>query len=134
MFSLKTSLFSTPFAKSCKVLLITFALVNANQVIAQDQISFDIPKVSDARVFAEFKDKMPAVVNYYTRKTEQEVISFYQQAYGEIINQERKRGRLTLNYSVEGKSIRVVISQQNNMRQVDVIVNEKTQKLLKLSR
>ena len=39
-----------------------------------------------------------------------------------MISQERKRGRLTLNFSAQQQTIRVVISQQNRLRQVDVIV------------
>jgi hypothetical protein len=84
--------------------------------------------MSDARIFADFKDKMPAVVNYFTKNTEQDVIAFYQSEYGKADKQERKRGRLTLNFNQEYSSIRVVISQQNQMRQVDVIVEEKTMK------
>jgi len=88
--------------------------------------------MSDARVFAEFKDKMPAVVNYFTKNTEQEVIAFYQNTYGKAEQQERKRGRLTLNFNHKQNMIRVVISQQNKMRQVDVIVEEKQMTPLKL--
>ena len=65
---------------------------------------------------------MPAVVNYFTKKTEEEIIAFYQKEYGEPLQQERKRGRLTLNFSQETNNIRVVISQQNSVRQVDVII------------
>lgn len=86
----------------------------------------DIPVVAGARIFAQFDDKTPAVINYFTSATEQAVINFYQENYGEAIAQERKRGRLTLNYSTIQQQIRVVISQQNNLRQVDVIVDNKT--------
>lgn len=84
----------------------------------------EIPVIENARIFAQFDDKAPAVVNYFTTATEQAVISFYQASYGEVVTQERKRGRLTVNYAKEQQQIRVVISQQNNMRQVDVIVDE----------
>ena len=43
--------------------------------------------------------------------------------YGEISHQERKRGRLTLSFYPDALLVRVVISQQNNKRQVDVIVD-----------
>jgi hypothetical protein len=82
----------------------------------------EIPTLDNARIFAEFKDRMPAVVNYFTKSSEQEVIEFYQGEFGEPTNKERKRDRLTLSYQVEKKSIRVVISEQNKVRQVDVIV------------
>jgi hypothetical protein len=105
-----------------KVLVIVFALITSSQSLAQDIKTITIPTVSDARVFAEFKDKMPAVVNYFTRKTEAEVITFYQNEYGEPLQQERKRGRLTLNFNQEKNTIRIVISQQDSMRQVDVMI------------
>jgi len=83
-----------------------------------------IPMMTNAQVFADFSDDLPAVLNYFTRATEEQIISFYEQHYGEFISQERKRGRLTLIYQQEKHSIRVVISQQNKKRQVDVIVEQ----------
>lgn len=81
-----------------------------------------IPMVTDAQVFADFTDEVPAVLNYFTNATEEQVIQFYQEHYSEFNSQERKRGRLTLTYQQEAHSIRVVISQQDKKRQVDVIV------------
>ncbi|WP_286261670.1 hypothetical protein [Thalassotalea atypica] len=83
-----------------------------------------IPIMADAKVFAEFVDKLPAVVNYYTMASEQDVINFYTESFGEPIEQERKRQRLTLIYVLDGASSRVVISQQDEKRQVDVIQEE----------
>ena len=85
----------------------------------------DIPVLADAQVFAEFSDALPAVINYFTKSTEAQVIDFYQQAFGEAQSQERKRGRLTLMYQEGEEAMRVVISQQNNKRQVDVIIESK---------
>ncbi len=82
----------------------------------------DIPILDNAQVFAEFTDKLPAVINYFTRSSEAEVIDFYQQAFGEPYSQELKRGRLTLQYQEGEEVMRVVISQQNKKRQVDVII------------
>lgn len=84
--------------------------------------------MSDAQVFAKFTDRTPAVINYFTKSSEEEVIEFYQKEYGQVLNQERKRGRLTVNFNQEQHSIRVVISQQNQLRQVDVIVEENSNK------
>jgi len=81
-----------------------------------------IPMVENAHVFADFTDEMPAVLNYFTSATENEVIDFYKQNFGEPIFQERKRDRLTLTYKKEHQAIRVVISEQNKKRQVDIIV------------
>ena len=76
------------------------------------------------KVFADFSDDIPAVLNYFTSSTEEQIIDFYKQNFGESILQERKRDRLTLTYQKEEQTIRVVISQQNNKRQVDIIVEE----------
>jgi hypothetical protein len=81
-----------------------------------------IPMMANTRVFADFTDELPAVLNYFTSATQKQIIDFYQQHYGEYLSQETKRGRLTLTYQQEKQSIRVVISQQNKKRQVDVIV------------
>lgn len=81
-----------------------------------------IPVIDNAHVFANYTDDMPAVLNYFTSASEDEIIDFYNQNYGESVSQERKRDRLTLTYKRENKSIRVVISQQNSKRQVDIIM------------
>jgi hypothetical protein len=81
-----------------------------------------IPMMTNAQVFADFTDDVPAVLNYFTRASKEEIIDFYQQHYGEDLSREEKRGRLTLTYQQKNYSIRVVISQQNKKRQVDVIV------------
>ncbi|MCJ8293796.1 MAG: hypothetical protein MJK15_05250 [Colwellia sp.] len=89
-------------------------------VINNDVI--DIPVFEDAQIFAEFSDALPAVINYFTKASESQVIDFYQQAFGEAYTQERKRDRLTLKYQEGEETMRVVISQQNKKRQVDVII------------
>ncbi len=82
----------------------------------------DIPILEDAQVFAEYTDAFPAVINYFSHASESQVIDFYQKAFGEPLSQERKRGRLTLKYSEGLEAMRVVVSQQNKKRQVDVII------------
>jgi len=84
-----------------------------------------IPMMTNAQVFADFTDKLPAVLNYFTSATEEQIIDFYQQHYNNFLSQERKRGRLTVTYQQEKHNIRIVISQQNKKRQVDVIVELK---------
>jgi hypothetical protein len=120
--------FPTYLAHSLKAVVIGFTLLNSCLTIAQDKVVITIPTLSDARVFAEFKDKIPAVVNYFTEKTEEDIIAFYKKEYGEPLQQDRKRGRLTLNFNQETNNIRVVISQQDRVRQVDVIVDKTLQK------
>ncbi len=82
----------------------------------------NIPVLDDAQVFAELTGSLPAVINYFTNASEAQAIDFYQQAFGKANSQERKRGRLTLKYTEGEEAMRVVISQQNKKRQVDVII------------
>ena len=84
--------------------------------------SIIIPMMDNAQVFANFTDEIPAVLNYFTLATKEQIIDFYQQNYGEFQAQESKRKRLTLTFQQDEHSIRVIISQQNNKRQVDVII------------
>ena len=107
--------------------LITFccSAFFATSLLAKTTENITIPIVENARVFAQFDDEYPAVVNYFTPLSEQEVISFYQKKYGEILTQERKRGRLMLKFADDNNNIRVVISKQNKMRQVDVLVERR---------
>ena len=112
--------------------LLYLVTVNANALTPPtesnaESVKIEIPVIKNARIFAQFDDKAPAVVNYFSSETEQTIIKFYQEHYGEAIKQERKRGRLTLNYTADKQQIRVVISQQNKLRQVDVIVDNTAQ-------
>jgi hypothetical protein len=105
---------------------VTLLTLSSITFAANDTNSVSIPTLKEAQIFADFTDAMPAVLNYFTPATEAQIISFYQQSYGEAISQERKRGRLTLSYLTKEQTVRVVISQQNNKRQVDVIVEQIT--------
>jgi hypothetical protein len=81
-----------------------------------------IPLMADAVIFANYDDELPAIVNYYTQASEDEIILFYQASFKKELTKERMRGRLTLNYSTDDRSITVIISPQNNKYQVDVIM------------
>lgn len=98
--------------------------LSAMTFASDDVTPISIPMIGNAHVFADFTDDIPAVLNYFTSSTEDEIIDFYKQNYGESILQEKKRERLTLTYKNENKTIRVVISQQNSKRQVDIIVDK----------
>lgn len=82
-----------------------------------------VAKLPDAQVFASFTDELPAVLNYFTTASKQQVIDFYTAAYGEIQTEQLKRKRLTLTFLHNGQNIRIVISEQNNKRQVDILIN-----------
>lgn len=107
------------------VFMVSFSnSAQTNNTVKDMMEKIDIPVIEGARVFAKFDEKIPAVINYFTADSEGSVIDFYNKSYGEPKVSERKRGRLTLNYQYDEQQIRVVISQQNKMRQVDVIVNK----------
>ena len=92
--------------------------------LAQEPVKIEIPVLKDAQIFAQFDDKYPALINYFTTASEDTILSFYQQQYAKPINKERKRGRVTFFFEHSEQTIRVVISQQNKKRQVDVIIEK----------
>ena len=85
--------------------------------------TFDIPTFEAINVFAH-EQQLPAVVNYYTNANENEIIAFYTANYGDAISTETKRGRIMLRFSAETYKIRVIVSNQNQKRQVDVLVTK----------
>ncbi len=108
-----------------KVSLLSALIIFSNALLAEEAPTFDIPVIERAQVFAQFTDRLPAVVNYFSDESEEVIISFYQEIYGEKLSQERKRERLTVYFNDENNNIRVIISQQNNKRQVDVLMTQK---------
>lgn len=108
-----------------RTLLLLVVSASANAADKGMTNTVNIPVIEGARIFAQFDEKTPAVLNYFTAEPEDDVIAFYNKSYGEPVESERKRGRLTLNYQQELQKIRVVISQQNKLRQVDVIVDSR---------
>jgi hypothetical protein len=105
------------FSMFCSALL-------SSAVHAANDNGVSIDVMSDARVFAQYDEEIPAVINYYTKKSEQNVIDFYRGKYGSPSFSQRLKGRLTQKFMHDGKHFRVVISQQDNYRQVDVIVTK----------
>jgi len=104
-----------------KLLLALIILINTPfQSNAAEKLSIAV--LDDARIFAQFDQEMPAVVSYFTSKTEIEVISFYSNIYGRPTSNELKKERLTLIFSNEQHNIRIIVSQQDKVRQVDILV------------
>jgi len=93
----------------------------ATPAFAEDII--EIVVTDDANIFALFDDRTPTVVNYFSSKTELDLIDFYISVYGDYSYNERRRGRLTLYFYPDDLAIRVVISKQNNKQQVDIIAD-----------
>jgi len=110
----------------CSIKLIAFCCTTiCTSILAQPTTEINVPTLNDAKVFAKFTDKLPAVINYFTQSNEQHIIKFYQKSYGEALSQERKRGRLTLTFASDQNTIRIIISKQNKMQQVDVLLLSK---------
>ena len=109
--------------KKLSIVLLAHLALSTSLTLCADEIKSlpPIARVADAQIFAEYKDKYPTVLNYFTHSSEAEIIAFYQKQYGEVLSQNLKRKRLTLFFTEDNVSIRVVISQQNNKRQVDVL-------------
>lgn len=119
--------FVTNIPRICGVILLTLATscVSAQETITDNLI---IPIVENAKVFAKFSDESPAVANYFSALSESDIINFYRQYYGAPIKEERKRGRLTLHFTQSSSNVRVIISPQNSLRQVDILVESKKAK------
>ncbi|MEW6981993.1 hypothetical protein AAD001_05010 [Colwelliaceae bacterium 6471] len=105
-----------------KLLLTLFCLGLSSSAYAKTLDKIEIPVMDNAKIFAQFNEDFPAVVNYFVKTSEEDVISFYQNIYGEPQLQERKRGRLTLRFAKADQMIRVIISPQNNNQQVDILI------------
>lgn len=117
---------SSKFSLFVSAILLSFsANIHAFEEGETKQNNVIIPMMTNAQVFADFTDELPAVLNYFSDATEEQIVDFYQQQYNGFLSQERKRGRLTIIYEQAKHNIRVVISQQNKKRQVDVIVELK---------
>ena len=91
---------------------------------AADTNNVSIEVMSDARIFAQFDDEIPAVINYFTKKNETNIVAFYEEHYGQSILSERRKGRLEKSFTKDGYNIKIIISEQNNFRQVDVLVTK----------
>jgi len=104
------------------LLMVSLTFFLSTSIYAQEQQNYHIPTPEDANIFAEFTDELPAVINYYTKQDEQQIIDFYQAKYGQAISSEMKKGRLTLHFNYVDKKLRVIISVQGNSQQVDILL------------
>lgn len=91
-------------------------------IYAADANTMSVEMMEDAKVFAQFDDKIPAVVNYFTKNNENDIVAFYEKQYGQSILSERRKGRLEKSFTKDSYNIKIIISEQNNFRQVDILV------------
>lgn len=110
------------FKQSMVATFVCISTFSTNVYAEETPVSVEI--VPQANVFADFRDEYPAVVNYFTELSEQEILSFYQAQYGEALTQERKRDRLVSTFSSEESNLRIVISTQGKVQQVDILVTK----------
>ncbi|MDO6446164.1 hypothetical protein Q4493_10290 [Colwellia sp. 1_MG-2023] len=103
-------------------LLLSLASATSNAYQVKDD--YAIPYLKNAKIFAQFTDELPAVINYFTAHSQEEIITFYQDKFGKPISRELKRQRLTLYFTHKDRQLRVVISQQGNKNQVDILMSK----------
>jgi len=103
-------------------LILTFVIMLSIPPLtsATEKLSIDV--MSDARIFAQFDQDMPAVVSYFTESSEIDIVTFYSNIYGKPLQNETKREHLELTFANIQHNIRIIISQQDKFRQVDILV------------
>ncbi|MDP2715294.1 MAG: hypothetical protein Q8O77_10830 [Rheinheimera sp.] len=83
---------------------------------------YQIPIPADAREFSRLDSKMPAVLSFFSQQTESELRDYYIQQLGEPANEQTLYGRQHLYFNVNNNQVRILISGQNDWRQVDIMV------------
>jgi hypothetical protein len=83
---------------------------------------YQVPVAADAREFARLENKLPAVLSYFSQQSMPELQAFYRQQLGEPNSSAVVHGRLNLYYQVNQQQVRILISEQNDWRQVDIMV------------
>jgi len=101
--------------------LCTLATVLGLSVSVQ-AFEVEIPLTADAKVFAKFIDEYPAVVNYFSKASEQEIIEFYTSKFGQPLETIKEKDRTRVIFMDNDKVATVIVSQQGNAQQVDVLV------------
>ena len=103
----------------------SYNLALAEENMESETISIEIPMLSDAQIFSKFDDKYPAMVNYFTKITFDDVTAFYSNQFGSPVSEQTRYGRLELQFEYMQQNIRVIVAKQKNHREVDVIVEKK---------
>lgn len=99
-------------------LMIAITLSTASQ--AAD--FYQVPIVDDAREFARLDTKLPAVLSYFSQKSMPELRHYYLQHLGEPVKAEAIYGRENLFFNLDGKQVRILLSERENWCQVDIMV------------
>ncbi|MGI5309412.1 hypothetical protein [Rheinheimera sp. WS51] len=101
-------------------LLFIAALATSSALQAAD--FYQIPIANDAREFARLDNKLPAVLSYFSQQSMPELRQYYIQQLGEPYKTESIYGRENLFFQVDGQQVRILLSERDNWRQVDIMV------------
>lgn len=105
-------------AKLALSFVVLFATAGVQAAVNFDQWQ----KPQDAREFARLDDKLPAILSYFSQQSQQQLQQFYREQLGEPTQQRQRYGQLELHYHQSQQQIRVIISEQQQWRQVDMMV------------
>jgi len=103
-------------------LLLVSSLLTAVSFSGNADSFYQVPLTADAREFARLENKLPAVLSYFSRQSTAQLQDFYRQQLGEPDNSIVVDGRLNLYYRVNQQQVRILISEQNDWRQIDIMV------------
>jgi hypothetical protein len=85
---------------------------------------YQIPLPADVREFARLDSKLPAVLSFFTQQSAAAVREFYIQQLGQPNSEQMLYGREQLYFTVNAKPVRIIISNRNDWRQVDIMVQQ----------
>lgn len=102
------------------LMVLGLLLASINVGYAKD--FYQVPIADDAREFARLDKKMPAVLSYFSQQSMTALHDFYVQQLGQPNNAQTLYGRENLYFSVGGNQVRVLLSERNDWRQVDIMV------------
>lgn len=108
-------------------LLLSLSLLILPASIAFAAVDFNQwPKPADAREFTRLDDKLPAVLSYFSRESQQQIKQLYLEQLGQPLTERNRYGQLELHYHSSGQHgeqvLRIIISEQRDWRQVDLMV------------
>lgn len=96
----------------------------AEEVQDTGSLNIDIPVLADGQIFSQFSDSYPAMVNYFTLNSFEEVTQFYSNQFGTPLSEQTVYGRLELTFEHMQQQIRVIVAKQENHQEVDIIIEK----------
>ncbi len=99
-------------------------LISSSQIAAVPAFQ-QIPLPADAQELARLEAKMPAVLHYFSKQSQEELMLLYITALGQPVQQKTVASQLQLYFLREQQQIRVVIAQRNGYREVSLMVQNR---------